>query len=593
MKCLEYPFDSDYVLRKKKSIKRELLSKDSVFIEKNIAILGGSTTNDIKVILELFLLNQGIKPNFYESEYNHYYEDALYSNETLDKFEPDIIYIHTTFRNISRLPKMCDRKEEVEQCLEQQTAHFIAVWEALQQRFHCPIIQNNFEYPTWRLLGNKDCSDIHGVVNFVTRLNLEFAKYAQEHDDFFICDINYLAASYGLEEWADSHYWYMYKYALNVSAIPLLAYNVANIIKSIFGKNKKVMVLDLDNTLWGGVVGDDGVEQLEIGPETPLGQNYLEFQQYVRAHKDMGIILAIASKNDYDNAISGINHPSGKIKEDDFTIIKANWHPKDKNVSEIAKELNVMPDSLVFIDDNPAERAIVTEQISGVDAPEIGTIENYISVLDKSGFFEVTYFSDDDIKRNDMYQANAKRTQASTAYSNYEEYLKSLEMKAVVEGFKPLYVARISQLTNKSNQFNLTTHRYTQTEIIDIMNDNQYITLYAKLEDKFGDNGVVSVVIAKINGNKCKIETWLMSCRVLQRGLENAMMDKLVQECKTRQIESIQGTYLKTAKNSMVSDFYAKMGFENVSVTENGDSEWIYIIPESYICKNSNIEVMD
>ncbi len=593
MKCLEYPFDSEYVLRKKKSIKRELLSKDSAFIEKNIAILGGSTTNDIKVILELFLLNQGIKPNFYESEYDHYYEDALYSNETLDKFEPDIIYVHTTFRNISRLPQMCDRKEEIEQCLEQQTAHFISVWEALQQRFHCPIIQNNFEYPTWRLLGNKDCSDIHGVVNFVTRLNLEFAKYAQEHDDFFICDINYLAASYGLDEWADSHYWYMYKYALNVSAIPLLAHNVANIIKSIFGKNKKVMVLDLDNTLWGGVVGDDGVEQLEIGPETPLGQNYLEFQQYVKAHKDMGIILAIASKNDHDNAIAGINHPSGKIKEDDFAIIKANWQPKDKNVSEIAKELNVMPDSLVFVDDNPAERAIVTEQVSGVDAPEIGTIERYISVLDKSGFFEVTYFSDDDVKRNDMYQANAKRTQSLVAYSSYEDYLKALEMKAVIEEFKSLFVSRISQLTNKSNQFNLTTHRYTQTEITDIMNNSQYITLYAKLEDKFGDNGVVSVVIAKINGTRCEIETWLMSCRVLQRGLEEAMMDKLVQVCKTRKIESIHGTYLKTAKNSMVADFYAKMGFDNVSVTENGDSKWIYIIPDTYLCKNNNIDVRD
>lgn len=591
MKCLKYPFDSEYILRKKKSIKRELLSEEKSYVEKNIAILGGSTTNEIKTILELFLLNYGIKPNFYESEFNHFYQDAVYSNDELNRFNPDIVYIHTTYRNISLFPMMGCSSTEVDECLETEYRRFVLAWDSIKTRFHCPIIQNNFEYPTWRLLGNRDCTDEHGMVNYVTRLNMKFAQYATEHDDFFICDINYLAASFGLEKWADAHYWYMYKYALNVNAIPMLSHNIANMIKSIFGKNKKAMVLDLDNTLWGGVIGDDGVEQIEIGPETPLGQSYLEFQKYVKSHKDMGVILAVASKNDYENALAGINHPSGKLKEDDFAIIKANWISKDKNVLDIAKELNVLQDSLVFVDDNPAERAIVSEQLEGVDAPEIGTVEEYISILDKSGFFEITYFSDDDMKRNDMYQANAKRTQALAAYENYEDYLKALEMKAEIEGFKSLFVSRISQLTNKSNQFNLTTRRYTQTEIADIIGDGQYITLYAKLEDKFGDNGIVSVVIAKVNGMKCEIETWLMSCRVLQRGLEYAMMDKLVENCKQRRIEQIYGKYLKTAKNSMVAKFYEKMGFDNVCTMENGDSEWLYNIPENYVCKNNIIEV--
>lgn len=589
MKCLEYPFDSEYLLRKKKSIKRELLSEDRTFTEKNIAILGGSTTNDIKLMLELFLLNHGIKPNFYESEYNHYYQDALYSNPELDVFCPDIVYVHTTFRNISLFPTMSDSEEQVERCIKQQMEHFYAVWEAVRNRFQCPVIQNNFEYPTWRLLGNRDCSDSRGLVNYVTRLNLEFAKYAQMHDDFFICDINYLSASYGLEQWADLHYWYMYKYALNVSAIPTLAHNVSNIIKSIFGKNKKAIVLDLDNTLWGGVVGDDGVEGIEIGPEEPLGQSYLEFQKYIKAHKELGVVLAVASKNDKENAVAGINHPSGELKDDDFTIIKANWLPKDQNVAAIAKELNVLQDSLVFVDDNPAERAIVREQLAGVSVPEIDNVEKYISTLDKSGFFEVTYFSEDDAKRNEMYKQNAQRAQAMATYDNYEDYLRSLEMKAEIRPFQELYVSRISQLTNKSNQFNLTTHRYTQTEIEEMMQNKNCITLYGKLIDKFGDNGVVTVLIAFIENDICTIDTWLMSCRVLQRNMEYAMMDELIHICLNRKIKVLRGAYIKTPKNGMVADFYKKMGFDKVSQAENGDSVWEFIIDNLYENKNTII----
>lgn len=589
MKCLEYPFDSEYILRKRKAIRRELMEQKGPFLEKNIAILGGSTTNDIRTILELFLLNHGIKPNFYESKYNHYYQDAVYPNEKLDNFKPDIVYIHTAFRNITTLPKLGYSEDEVEQCLQKQKEHFVAVWESLKIKFHCPIIQNNFEYPAWRLLGNKDCTDIHGSVNFIAELNRSFAEYARKNEDFFVCDINYLSAVYGLDDWADLHYWYMYKYALNVSAIPLLAHNIANIIKSIFGKNKKCMVLDLDNTLWGGIVGDDGVSGIEIGPENALGESYLEVQNYIKAHKDLGVVLAVASKNDYENAIAGINHPSGVLKENDFAVIKANWEPKDRNVLKIAGELNILTDSLVFIDDNPAERTIVSEQIKGINTPDMGNVEEYISIIDKSGFFEMTYFSEDDAKRNDMYKENTNRMQVMAAYENYEDYLRALEMKAVIAPFCNIYVPRISQLTNKSNQFNLTTHRYTQTEISDMLQNPDYITLYSKMEDKFGDNGVVSVVIAKVTKNVCEIDTWLMSCRVLQRGLEYAIMDKLVEMCKKRNISTIKGVYLKTAKNSMVKDFYEKMSFVKICENEHGDSEWEYYIPDIYINRNNII----
>lgn len=371
MRELEYPFDSDYILKKKKTLRRQLLESSCGFIEKNIAILGGSTTSDIKLILELFLLNYGIRPNFYESEYNQFWQDAMFDNQKLDEFKPDIIFIHTSNRNIINYPSINATKEEVESLLNDEYEKYQSMWETLNAKYHCPIIQNNFDYPYYRLLGNQDAVFHYGKVNFITKLNLKFAEYAANNEKFFINDINYQSSLYGLEKWADQFYWHMYKYALAVPAIPTLAYNVANIIKAIYGKNKKGLVLDLDNTLWGGVVGDDGVENIAIGEETSEGQVYSEFQQYLKEIKSLGVILNVNSKNDMENAIAGLNHPDGTLRPDDFIVIKANWNPKSQNMQEIADELNLGVDSLVFVDDNPAERAIINQHIPNVETPDI------------------------------------------------------------------------------------------------------------------------------------------------------------------------------------------------------------------------------
>ena len=284
MKELEYPFDNEYIIKKKKTLKSKLLEKDN-FIDKRIAILGGSTTSDIKLILELFLLNYGIKPSFYESEYNKFWEDAMFDNKDLDEFNPDIIFIHTSNRNIINYPSVSNSLDEVNDLLDKEFERFCQMWNRLSSKYNCPIIQNNFDYPFYRVLGNKDATFHAGKVNFITRLNLKFASFAEEHNNFYINDINYQSSLYGLDKWADQFYWHMYKYALAVPAIPLLSYNVANIIKAIYGKNKKGLVLDLDNTLWGGIVGDDGVENLMIGQETSEGQAYSEFQNYLKEKK--------------------------------------------------------------------------------------------------------------------------------------------------------------------------------------------------------------------------------------------------------------------------------------------------------------------
>nr|WP_308624441.1 HAD-IIIC family phosphatase [uncultured Eisenbergiella sp.] len=590
---LEYPFDSELILKKSKKLKKELLADQSSRIRKKIAVLGGSTTHDIVRVLELFLLNQGIEPSFYESEFGQYWEDAVFGNGELDAFGPDIVYIHTSNRNITFWPQTGCPAQEAGEMLERQYAHFREMWEKLRERWKCPVIQNNMEYPFYRLLGNQDCVNVSGRTSFVSSLNARFAEYAREHDDFYINDINYQSAAFGLDAWSDPFYWHMYKYSLNLKAVPWLAHNVANIIKSIYGKNKKSLVLDLDNTLWGGIVGDDGAENLELGPETSMGQVFAEFQGYVKQLKDIGVILNVDSKNDRENAMAGLNHPDGVLTPEDFIVIQANWEPKDRNILKIAHEMNVLPESLVFVDDNPAEREIVRMNGQGAAVPEIGMPEQYIRNLDHGGYFEVTNLSEDDKKRNEMYKANAMRAREEAAFTDYGEYLDSLDMRAVIAPFEPLYMARIAQLTNKSNQFNLTTKRYTQAEIEQAANDRDTITLYGKLSDKFGDNGVVSVLIGRIRDGKEKelhIDLWLMSCRVLKRDMEYAMMDELVEACRRRDVHVIYGYYYPTAKNAMVREFYRQQGFGQTE-GRDGNTVWRFEVTEAYEKKNKHIQI--
>lgn len=591
MQCLEYPFDSEYLLKKKRSIRRQLLGQTEEREEVKIAILGGSTTNEIVAQMELFLLNSGIRPSFYESEYNQFFQEAMFANDNLEQFAPDLIYIHTSNRNITSFPKLSDSVEEIERMLDQETKRYVNMWEHLREVYHCPIIQNNFEYPFYRLMGNREASDIHGRIHYINSLNERFYLYANSHENFFINDINYISCCYGLDRWSNPLYWYMYKYCCELPAIPGLAYNIVRIIKAIYGKNKKGFVLDLDNTLWGGVVGDDGVDGLDIGQETPVAQAYAEFQEYLKLHKQMGILLSVDSKNEYENAIAGLEHPDGILKPDDFVAIKANWNSKDTNLIEIANELSLLPQSMVFVDDNPAEREIVRKQIPEVAISEIEDVEHYIQMIDKAGYFEVTNISDDDLKRDRMYKENMKRLELQGTYASYDEYLRSLEMRAKINSFEPLYFSRITQLTNKSNQFNLTTKRYAQTEIEAIANDPNYVTLYGKLEDRFGDNGVVSVVIAHQNADILHIELWLMSCRVLKRNMEFAMMDVLIKKAQGRNIQKIYGYYYPTPKNSMVKDFYKIQGFEKISENENGDSIWELDLRARYVNKNDVIQV--
>lgn len=588
---LSHPFDNKIIMAKKRAIKKDLLSSNKDFLKKNIAILGGSTTKDIKDILEIFLLKNSIKPKFYESEYGKFWEDAVFENQLLKEFNPDIFYIHTCNRNILNFPEINSSVKEVDSMLLNEFGRYKKMWESLREIYNCTIIQNNFEMPSYRFLGNLDSVDYRGRLNFILRLNEMFADYANSNSDLIINDLNYLSASYGLEQWSDSQDWYMYKYSLALNAIPTLAHNLCNLIKAIYGKSKKALVLDLDNTLWGGVIGDDGQEGIEIGDETALGEAYKEFQEYIKKHKEIGVLLAINSKNDIENALSGLSHPSGELEPDDFLVIKANWKTKDININEIARELNLGADSFVFIDDNIVERDIVSKSISGISVPNIGTVESYINIIDKGGYFEVVKLSEEDLARNKTYKANAERMSNQVDFVNYDDFLKSLEMTAEISTFKPVYVPRITQLTNKTNQFNLTTKRFTQKDIELIMEDKSFIKLYGILKDKYGDNGLTSVVIARVENQVMHIDLWLMSCRVLKRNFEFAMMDELFSLAIKNNVTKIKGYYFKTKKNNMVSSLYKDFGFKKIDPDSNNEDSIWELDVEKYNYLNNVIKI--
>ena len=588
---LDYPFEVDTLLRKKKSIRRNLLERED-FIEKRIAILGGSTTAEVKDMLELFLLNDGIKPKFYESEYNKFYEDIMFTTDTLKDFAPDVIFIHTSSVNITRYPFIQESVEDIAILIKNQIDKFKGLWDRITSQLSCPIIQNNFELPHYRRLGNLDFYDIHGRSNFVAELNRGFSDEARQRQNLHINDINYLASWFGLERWYDKQVWYSYKYAMSIDAIPLLADSVASIVKAIFGKSKKCLVLDLDNTLWGGVIGDDGLQGIRIGKEVAEAEAYTEFQEYVKDLKERGVILAVCSKNEESNAKEGFSHPDSILSVDDFSAFSANWEPKHQNIRGIARTLNIGIDSLVFADDNPVERDIVRSQEPLVAVPELGNnVVNYINLLDKTGYFETVTLSSDDLQRSAFYADNAVRQEIQSQFENYDDFLRSLEMVAEIKSFNTFYLDRITQLTNKTNQFNVTTRRYTFDEMEAVLNSGQHIALYGRLLDKFGDNGLVSIIIGNQLEDELHIDLWLMSCRVLKRGMEAAMFGQLVAEAKARKVKKIIGYYYPTAKNGMVSQLFSEMGFVNVQTNDNGNKVWYFDISEKYINKNIFIEV--
>jgi FkbH-like protein len=552
----------DEIVMRRKSLRKELLVAEGLK-DLRVAVLGGSTTNELVNFLELLLLSVGFRPSLYQSEYGRFYEDAVQDPRALIDFKPDLVYIHTSYRDVRHSPPIGCTEAQFNESVESELGTFLEIWNSLERNVACQVIQNNFETPPYAILGNMDAVAYGGLSRFLMQVNVAFAQEAAKRPKLILQDVHGISARLGVEKWFDWNRYWNYKLLLTPEANLEVARSVTSIVRAMYGRSRKVLVLDLDNTLWGGVIGDDGIERIQIGRETPVAEAYTAFQEYCLSLRNRGVLLAVCSKNTEAIAKSGFEHPSSVLKLEDISCFKANWNPKHENIHEIAQELNLSVDSFVFVDDNPAERAIVQAQLPQVAVPDVGgDISRFAEILERGRYFEPVALSQEDLDRAALYADNSRRTTLQQKFANYGEYLDSLEMVAEIERFKPLYLERIAQLTNKTNQFNLTTRRYTLAQMESISTDPRYLALYGKLGDRFGDNGLISIVLGRRELDTLHIDLWLMSCRVLKRDMEVAMLDAVVERSVRAGIKHIVGYYLPTAKNGMVTDFYLTLGFE-------------------------------
>jgi FkbH-like protein len=422
------------------------------------------------------------------------------------------------------------------------------------------------------VLGNNEHRLPGSRAHFVTRLNHAIRAMAEE-DGVDILSVDDRAARDGITKWHDTALWHRSKQEVAPTASPLYGDLVGRWLAAKQGRSFKCLVLDLDNTVWGGVIGDDGLEGIALGQGSPLGEAYVAFQEYARELSRRGIILAVCSKNDEANAVEPFEkHPDMVLKRGDIACFVANWSNKADNIRSIAQELNIGIDSLVFIDDNPFERNLVRQELPMVAVPEVSDDPTgYPVALSDAGYFEGLSVTDEDRERTSQYQGNKAREALKAAVTDLPSYLRGLEMELIWRRFDKIGLQRIVQLINKSNQFNLTTRRYTEEDVIAVMADPDAFGLQLRLTDRFGDNGIIAIIIGRLQADKdLYIDTWLMSCRVLGRQVEPTTLNLIAQEAAKLGAKRLIGEYIPTKKNAMVKDHYAKLGFTVMETDPSG-----------------------
>ena len=402
----------------------------------------------------------------------------------------------------------------------------------------------------------------------IRKLNMGLMNLAQQYPNLFICDIAGLQNKMGRNMMFSTNIYVSTEMVLSIDALPYVASRLMDIVCAIYGQFKKCLILDLDNTIWGGVIGDDGIEGIQLGHGLGIGKAFTEFQMWIKKLKQRGIIICVASKNNEGTAKEPFEkHPDMVLKLEDIAVFQANWETKVDNIRTIQSILNIGFDSMVFLDDNPFERNMVRENINGITVPELPEDPgDYLEYLYSINLFETASYSSADKDRTKQYQVEAKRISLSKTFTNEADFLKSLNMVSTVCGFTKFNTPRVAQLSQRSNQFNLRTIRYTETEIAALAENPDVIDLSFTLEDKFGDNGLIAVVIMKkLDAETLFVDTWFMSCRVLKRGMENFTLNMMVERAKTAGYKRIIGEYLPTPKNIMVQNHYLGLGFTKIN----------------------------
>lgn len=539
-----------------------------------IGILGSFTTQQLTSLIELFLFAAGIDVEIYESDYGVFRQEILDPRSGLYEFGPRIVYLATSWRDLGRRPSLNDGRDELAQVVEAEEAVWRVLWETLQERLGCQVIQNNFVLPALRGFANHELRQPGSFSRFLSAMNQHLADTAPPF--VTLHDVDQLAGLWGRANWDDPRFVHQAKLPCAPEYLVDYAHSLASLIAAQLGLAKKCLVLDLDNTLWGGVIGDDGLGGIRLGQGDPEGEAFLAFQRYVKTLQERGVLLAVCSKNSETTAREVFEkHSEMIVRFDDISCFVANWEDKATNLRNIAATLNLGVDSLVFVDDNPAERAIVRRLVPEAAVPELPEdVALYAQALEQHRYFQVVSVGAEDFRRTEFYRADEMRRSVAASAGDIDAFLRSLEMVARVEAIDAATLERSVQLMQRSNQFNLTTRRRSVAEVQALLDDDAWITRTVSLADRFGDNGLISVLLARIAGEALVIDTWLMSCRVLKRGVEQYLLNHLCHLAQSIGTRRIVGEYLPTSKNALVSGHYSSLGFTCLETEPGGKTTW-------------------
>jgi FkbH-like protein len=446
---------------------------------------------------------------------------------------------------------------------EDVVAEIQSWWKTIASRCKAKIIHLNFIEANDGIFGNFAGKVRSSFLYQVRKINFALMNMAQEEKHVFLADLAALSAQVGYANSHDPRLYATAKVSLSFDFLPVVAKSITDIVKASSGHIRKCLICDLDNTLWGGVIGDDGMEKIEIG-ELGMGHAFDNLQRWIRELRNRGVIIAVCSKNEEETAKQPFReHPDMMLRLDDIAVFAANWDNKVDNIKFIQKTLNIGFDSIVFLDDNPFERNLVRELLPEVTVPELPEDPSlFVSYLSSLNLFETVSYSEEDLQRTRQYQEEITRTDFQKSFTSIDDYLKSLEMVSLVKPFDDFSTPRVAQLTQRSNQFNLRTIRYTEADIERIRESKEFVTLAFHLKDKFGDYGLIGLIILqKLSSTVAFIDTWIMSCRVLKRGMEEFIVNQMVSAADRIGVERLLGEYIPTPKNKMVKDLYAGMGF--------------------------------
>ena len=536
-----------------------------------LGIISNSTSHFMVPALTATAARHGIALECVEGNYGQFMQEALDAGSTINRARPDAILVALDYRGLALDVPVGDAGA-VDVAVERSIEELRAVRDAFKNNSGASCIFQTLARPVEASFGSLDLALPGTRRNVIDHFNRKLSSELTSKEDLLL-DVAGLAETVGLSTWHDPALWNIGKLPFANTFLPIYADLACRLIAALRGKSRRCLVLDLDNTLWGGIIGDDGLEGIIIGQGDPQGEAFLSVQGAALALRERGIVLAVSSKNSDEIArLPFREHPEMLLRENHVSVFQANWNDKATNIRAIAKELSLGLESLVFLDDNPAERRLVREMLPEVAVPELPEDPAYyMRTLLAAGYFEAVTFSAEDQKRADFYQDNARRVALQRSTSDLDAYLRSLDMKIMFRSFDEVGRARIAQLINKSNKFNLTTQRYTEAQVGAMEADPDCFTLQVRLADMFGDNGMISVIICRRQADEWLVDTWLMSCRVLARQVEQAVLQELVSHARELGINRIVGTYRPTERNRLVEDHYDRLGFtECALLTGNG-----------------------